>query len=248
MIKIPLPKIRFEVFKKKSILFSIGGVLVLTCLLGVGGYFAYQYYSLKQAVQDPTKASIKELEYVIAKVGRLMQLPQGEQPLLATVDDVNKLRDKPFFRSAHNGDKALFYSKAGKAILYRPSTDKIIEIGPYIVPTTTTAPVPVASDAAALGVSTTPVTVTLLNGTAVSGLAKTTEEKLTSKIKGIQVVEKKDATKKDYVKNIIIDIKGDQSQLVGNIQSLIGGEVASAVPEGEATPEAAIVIILGNDT
>ncbi len=248
MVKIALPKISFGFFKKKSFLVSFGVGLVIICLLAAGSYFAYQYFSLKTSVQDPTKAIMRELEYVVGKVGKLVELPKDETPLLATVDDVNKLKDKPFFKNAMNGDKALFYTKAQKAILYRPETNKIIEIGPYIVPSITpTPPVFESTSAGVLGTNSDPVAVAILNGTSVSGLARTAEEKLISKIKNIEIVEKKDANKKDYTKNIIIDVKGNQSQLVGEIQSILGGEASSSLPVGEATPEGSIVIILGSN-
>ena len=33
-------------------------------------------------------------------------------------------------REAKNGDKVLIYTQAGKAILYRPSDHKIVDVGP----------------------------------------------------------------------------------------------------------------------
>ncbi|MBI5357887.1 hypothetical protein HZB74_03515 [Candidatus Saccharibacteria bacterium] len=60
----------------------------------------------------------------------MVEVPQGEEPTIATVQDVSKLQNQAFFKNAQNGDKVLIYSQAKKAILYRPSTDKIIEVGP----------------------------------------------------------------------------------------------------------------------
>lgn len=245
MATIALRRPSFGFLKKKSFLVSLG-VSIIIMLLATGGFFAYQYYQLKNTVQDPTRANMQEVEYVISKVGKLVELPKGEMPLLATVDDVNKLKDRAFFKNAQNGDKALFYSKAQRAFLYRPSTNKIIEIGPYIVPSVTPSALNEASSAATLGESTKVVSISLFNGTPVSGLAKKTEDTLLSKLQNVQVVEKKDAKKKDYIKNLIFDIKGDQSPMVGQIQSVLGGEIISAMPEGEATPSGQILVILGS--
>ena len=68
-----------------------------------------------------------DLKTLIAKVGQLIELPVDELPNIATVTDVSKLKDQPFFAHARNGDRVLIYSKAKRAIIYRPSANKIIE-------------------------------------------------------------------------------------------------------------------------
>lgn len=64
------------------------------------------------------------------EVGVYIQLPDNELPTIATVVDINKVKDQAFFVKSENGDKVLIFVKSGKAILYRPSTKKIIEIAP----------------------------------------------------------------------------------------------------------------------
>lgn len=95
--------------------------------LVVAGYF-YNEIGLLKA--DPQVATAKELKKIVAKVGRLVVLPEGEEPTLATVADPELLKDQPFFARAKKGDKVLVYNGAGKAILYDPVQDKIIEIAP----------------------------------------------------------------------------------------------------------------------
>lgn len=65
---------------------------------------------------------------IIAQVGSLVALPAEEIPTLATVSDKSKLANQPFFEKAENGDKVLIYEVAGKAYLYRPSQNKVIEV------------------------------------------------------------------------------------------------------------------------
>lgn len=74
--------------------------------------------------QSSSQTSTQQL---INKVGVLVQLPTGETPTVATVNDASKLKTQQFFAHAQDGDKVLIYSKAGRAVLYRPSTNKIIE-------------------------------------------------------------------------------------------------------------------------
>jgi len=76
---------------------------------------------------------------IIKKVGALMELP-NEEPTVATVSDVSKLSDQQFFAKAQNGDKVIIFPKAQKAILYRPSTNKIIEIALYTPPSVSPQP------------------------------------------------------------------------------------------------------------
>lgn len=84
----------------------------------------------EQRLNDPNTANQKVIDEVVKKVGRHILLPTGEQPTLATVSDVTKVKGQPFFINAANGDKVLIYTQARKAILYRPSKDIIVEVAP----------------------------------------------------------------------------------------------------------------------
>lgn len=98
--------------------------LLLVIAVGVGIYF-YQ-----KATADPQKEAQQELQSTITAIGKLMVLPVGETPTMATVSDPEKLKDQPFFAHAQKGDKVLIYSTSQKAILYSPSLNKIIEVAP----------------------------------------------------------------------------------------------------------------------
>jgi hypothetical protein len=71
------------------------------------------------------------------EVGKIIELPQGETPSVATVSDVSKLVNQPFFKNALNGDRVLVYTQAKKTILYRPSARKVIETAPVTSSTPT---------------------------------------------------------------------------------------------------------------
>lgn len=94
---------------------------------------------LASANQNPQAIIQKQTDALIAKVGALMQLPQGEQPTVANVTDADAAKKQSaFFNDAQNGDKVLMYVKAGQAILYRPSTNKIIKVAPLTLTNSTT--------------------------------------------------------------------------------------------------------------
>ena len=63
---------------------------------------------------------------LVDKVSLLTALPTDETPTVATVTDITKLQGQPFFAKAQNGDKVLIYTKNKKAILYRETTNEII--------------------------------------------------------------------------------------------------------------------------
>ncbi len=101
-------------------------VLVIV-LLATSIYFGYQYYILSQ---DPQAAAQSEVKRLVSEVSRLVVLPEGETPTVATVSDPEALKAQPFFSGSLKDDKVLIYTKAQKAILYRPSINKIIQIAP----------------------------------------------------------------------------------------------------------------------
>lgn len=68
---------------------------------------------------------------IINAVSNHYLLPD-EEPTIATVEDKDKVQSE-FLRSAANGDRILIYQKAKKVILYRPSIDRIVEVGPVSI-------------------------------------------------------------------------------------------------------------------
>lgn len=90
----------------------------------------------KVAVQpspSPTTESLSEVQLITEKLVGIVELPRGETPSLATVTDPQKLQDQSFFKQAEVGDKVLLYPTAGRAVLYRPKTGKVVETGPFIL-------------------------------------------------------------------------------------------------------------------
>ncbi len=93
----------------------------------VAGYLYSQVRVLKQ---DPQVVAQKEVEALVAKVGKLVVLPAEEVPTVATVSDPEALKDQTFFATAQKGDKVLIYAQAKKAILYSVTMNKVIDVAP----------------------------------------------------------------------------------------------------------------------
>lgn len=111
---------------KKRKFINIIIILVAIIAIGFGGFFYYKLHKL-QTSSNQNQVKEKEVDSLLLKVSDLYLLPEGERPTVATVSDPVALKDKSFFTLSQKGDKVLIFSKAGKAILYRPSIDKIIE-------------------------------------------------------------------------------------------------------------------------
>lgn len=108
---------------------NILSILVALLVVATGStyYFYGEYASLKK---DPDKVVTRETKKLVTTVGKLIVLPLGEMPTIATVSNPEKLKDQPFFAKAKVGDKVLIYTNAKKAIIYDPADNKIVEVGP----------------------------------------------------------------------------------------------------------------------
>jgi len=81
----------------------------------------------------PRTAGLVEVKQLEAKIGQHIILPTDETPALATVTDTSKLKNNKFLSQGKNGDKILIYAKWQRAVLYRPSADRVVDIGPVDV-------------------------------------------------------------------------------------------------------------------
>ena len=218
-------------------------VLVILALIGAG-FGGYEYYQKEKHYEDPQKVVSEQQRRLIAKVGKLIELPQGEDPTVATIRDKEKLKEQAFFARAENEDKVLIYTQAKRVILYRPSTDKVIEVAPLNI-----------GDAAGqtAGISTDNqepqnVKIVFYNGTNESGLSTSAESDLKSKLPNVtfEVVYKAAARKKDYTKTVVVDLPGSKGDVANQIAQALNGEVGN-LPDGETKPNnTEIVVILGS--
>lgn len=219
----------------------IGLVLFILVLIGVS-FYLFSQNLVKNPFDPPTPE--EEVKILTSKIGKLIELPTGETPTVATVSDKTKLLDQPFFKNAQNGDKVLIYSKTAKAILYRPSINKIIEVAPVNLGSTPVSPV---SSPSAETEKEKIYKVAIYNGTKTSGLARTTSERLKGQFKNIEVVVTNN-TAENYDTSVVVDLKGLDSSLANDLAKAVSGKVGS-LPSGEVRPEGAdILIILGSSS
>ena len=114
------------IYMKKRKVVNIVLILIILVALSFGFYFYYKLNKIENNRQEIKNQ--KELKSLIVKVGQHYLLPSDEEPTVATVSDPELLKEQSFFTQTEKGDKVFIFTKAGKAVLYRPSIDKIIEI------------------------------------------------------------------------------------------------------------------------
>jgi hypothetical protein len=256
----PISEVKSQKRSVRNVGFILLLLVVLAIILSVPAVYFYNQYKAMQAKVNPTAATQAQITTLIAHVGNLMLLPTDEMPTVATVSDKSKLSGQSFFSHAENGDQVLIYPKARKAILYRPSTNKIIEVGPVNLQiaqqTPTTAVAGASTQAASLGqasssadLSPTPVQVkvALYNGTTTSGLTKTAEPVVNAVDQSVKVTTKINAAKDSYETTQVILLNPADSALASKIAAKVKGSVVSTLPEGETKPVADILVILGQD-
>lgn len=117
---------KFFALKRSTQIMSV----ILVVAIGAALFFWFQINQLKK---DPASVAQKQTQELVARVGKLIVLPENETPTMATVSDPSKLQDQPFFLNAKKGFNVLIYSSAKKAILYDPFSNKIVEVAPISI-------------------------------------------------------------------------------------------------------------------
>lgn len=114
---------------------AVSAVIVL---LAAGWLYQIQvskqlHSSQTNSVATRKKTTTTEAVTLRNQVAKVVDLPSNETPTVATVTDVKKLQNQAFFAKAQNGDKVLMFAQAKQVILYRPASQKIVQIAPIDV-------------------------------------------------------------------------------------------------------------------
>jgi hypothetical protein len=128
---VPAPELPKKSRAKRGPLFAA----LLIFLVGVGtGYVlrptpATQLPVETYAPPAGTKPAPNTQTDIVKAVASLIQMP-SEAPSLATVTDLAPLKDQEFFADAAVGDVLLLFPQTRRAMLYRPSENKLIQVAP----------------------------------------------------------------------------------------------------------------------
>lgn len=227
---------------QKKHLVRLLGLLLFLGVAGAGGYYYWQYEKVKK---DPTIIAQEETKFITGKISAFVDVPKDEQPSIATVTDVEKLKDQAFFKKAKNGDKLVIFAKAAKAILYRPTENKIVDF--TLVDTSQVAGAQTENPTPGATETVQPVKIALYNGTGKEGLTNTAEEQLRSQNAAFEIIAKANASKKDYQRTLIVDVSGKRSDQASALAQALNGEIVT-LPSDEKRPiDADVLVILGDN-
>lgn len=236
----------FKSFPKPKIRTLVISATMLLALSSTAGAAIYFYSKYQKLTQNPELITKQEVTQVTQTISQFMELPSDEEPTIATVTDKEKLQSQEFFKKAENGDKIVIYVKARKALLFRPSTGKVIEFAPLAIDANANEQSDAGTNPAGLAKVAEKTSVAIYNGTQVPGLTAVLEKKLSSAF-SVEVVAKQNAQKNDHKQSLVIDLDGTLRETAEQIAKEINGKVATSLPDGESKPNAGILIIAGQE-
>lgn len=108
--------------------------LIFLLVLGMAIFFYLELREMRKeggvAESEQAQEEVREkIEKVISEVSKLIELPEGEEPVLVEIADREEITEnQEFFAKAQNGDVVLIYRLAKKAYLYRPSDKRLINV------------------------------------------------------------------------------------------------------------------------
>lgn len=209
-----------RVLKRPKVFISV--VVVAIALSGAGLYIAHRNHATGKTLQQK----------VITAIEKHMILPNNESPTLATITDTTKLSKNSFFSKAKNGDEVLVYVKNQKAVIYRPSLDRVVDVGPVIT-----------------GTSSSPYVtskVAILNGSGNPEKIQSVVTRLYAKFPNVTVVSK-DVAPRNFPTTIVVDMTQKNQPLNEQVADSLGYK-SGRLPLGIVLPvNSDILIIIGED-
>ena len=237
---------RMNYMKKEHIPSIIAGVFFILAVLGLGSgvYFYQQYKTSEGKLKNPTEAAKIESKELMVKVGKLMMLPNEEAQVLTVADVETLKKTQSFFIDGKDNDKLLLFQIAKKAVLYRPSTNVVVNVAPIMdSPNQATA----SGQTPPVGAQEQSLKIALRNGSGITGVTTKLEQDLKATLQNITIVEKDNAKRMDYEKTMLIVLSNTlDKNVVQQLATELSASV-SALPAEEPKPVADLLIIAGKD-
>ncbi|PIT87286.1 MAG: hypothetical protein COU31_03675 [Candidatus Magasanikbacteria bacterium CG10_big_fil_rev_8_21_14_0_10_40_10] len=193
-------------------------------------------------VEGQKEVNKKQIDEVVEKVKKLIILPVGETPTMATITDAAGLsKTQPFYVGANDGDKVLIYFKAQKAYIYNPTKDLLVNVGPVYIENnaSSTSASTTAADPTKL------LNIEIRNGSEVNGGASTLASQL-KKTPSFSISLVDNASTSTYKGIILVDLtSGAKASLVQALEKELNIKSITSLPAGEKKSVAEVVVIVG---
>lgn len=222
-------------------------ILLVLALLGAGLLY-WNYTQAKEKLSvltDPQQAnelSQEQTALLLEKVRKIAVLPDEDNPVVATINDVETLSsNQNFYKDANIGDKLIIFARARHAIIYDEKANRIVNMGPIFYTNSDGENQPGSL------VQEGKLAIDLRNGSSTKDLAITTKDRLATVNKAFNVVHLAKAANANYTGITIYDqTDGAKAELIAALQRELGAVIVQTLPAAEADSTAEVVVILGS--
>jgi hypothetical protein len=186
-------------------------ILVIFFVLG----FGWKYWTDHHRNPNYTNAQL------ILRISREVGISGDANPAILTVVNREKV-DQPFLKESKDGDKILLYYKSDKAVLYRPSANKVIKTGSF-----------------------TPPNARIQVRTGTTNTKHVEEVKaLLAKVAGTKISTQDSSVKTDYSQTVVVNVT-DRYETEANATAKALNAQVRTIPQNESLPDADILVIVG---
>lgn len=108
---------------------SIQRVLIALSVVTIVSIITLTVFIMRPHISGTaSQTSNIDVKQVVSDINKAMLLPSDETPNISAVADASSLKTEAFFAQAETGDLVVVYPTSKRAILWRPTIKKIIEI------------------------------------------------------------------------------------------------------------------------
>ena len=118
--------------KSKNIIIEKILPLLIIIFMVLLGFLIFKKFNSAENLPNG-QLSDKQIEVIVKKVSKLINIPK-EIPAIATIIKAdNLIAEQSFYIGSKDGDYLIVFPQAKKALIYRESEDRLINVGPIVI-------------------------------------------------------------------------------------------------------------------